>query len=112
VAADAVGCARHEPALDCLACGACCRSGYDAVPADAEEVVVHRHPALVVARGDGFDLRRRTVEDEDRCAALSGPLAGPYACVVYADRPSACAELPVGADACLTARRRVGLSPA
>ena len=110
VAADEQGCARHETALDCLRCGACCRSGYDAVPAGPRARVVLRHPALVVARDGGFDLGRKTVGDEDRCVALDGPVAGPYACAIYADRPPACADLPVGASACLHARRRVGLS--
>ena len=109
---EAIGCVRHEPRLDCLTCGACCRSGYDAVPAGTREQIVKRHPALVVAREGGFDLARITVGGEDRCASLSGPTEGPYACTVYADRPRACSQLPTGEGACLTARRRVGLSPA
>lgn len=105
------GCSRHEAALDCLRCGACCRSGYDAVPAGRRETVVKRHARLVIARDGGFDLARVEVGGEDRCAALAGDVAGPYACTIYGDRPRACAELPVGQGACLTARRRVGLSP-
>ena len=110
VSAAELGCARREEALDCLACGACCRSGYDAVPAGARAIVARRHPHLVVARGDGYDLRRAVVDGEDRCAALEGPGAGPYRCTVYDDRPRACADLPVGGAACLQARRRVGRS--
>jgi hypothetical protein len=110
VATDEAGCARREAALDCLSCGACCRSGYDTVPAGPRSTMARLHPELVVAHGADFDLRRVAVEDEDRCAALAGPLAGPYACIAYADRPSACADLPAGGRACLEARRRVGLS--
>jgi hypothetical protein len=111
VAVDEVGCARREEALDCLACGACCRSGYDAVPAGPRSRLARRHPQLVVGRADGgVDVRRVLVDDEDRCAALAGPLSGPYRCSVYADRPRACADLPTGGAACLQARRRVGLS--
>ncbi len=110
VTTGAIGCARHETRLDCLRCGACCRSGYDAVPAGAREPIIKRHPSLVVAREHGFDLARTSVGGEDRCASLSGPAHGPYACNVYDDRPRACAQLPVREGACLTARRRVGLS--
>jgi len=110
VRVDEAGCARHELALDCLECGACCRSGYDAVPAGARATIARRHPELVVARGEAFDLRRVTVGDEDRCAALEGALAGPYRCAVYESRPAACSDLSAGSAACLTARRRVGLS--
>lgn len=108
VAAGETACARHEVALDCLDCGACCRSGYDAVPVGARELLRARHPQLVVAREGGHDLRRVEVNSEDRCAALEGE--GPLRCVVYADRPRACADLPIGGLACLGARRRVGLS--
>lgn len=108
VRSDELGCARHESTLDCLRCGACCRSGYDAVPARARDRIVKRHPQLLVARTGGLDVARRLVDGEDRCAALVG--AGPYACSIYADRPRTCSELPQGGAACLTARRRVGLS--
>ncbi len=108
VAADERGCARHEVSLDCLSCGACCRSGYDAVPVAGRELVLKRHPSLLVLREGGHDLRRISVDGEDRCAALEG--AGPHRCSIYADRPRACADLPAGGAACLIARRRVGLS--
>jgi hypothetical protein len=95
VAVDETGCMRREEPLDCRACGACCRSGYDAVPAGPRSTLARRHPQLVAARVDGnFDVRRARVDDEDRCAALSGTLAGPYRCTVYADRPRACADQP------------------
>jgi hypothetical protein len=35
---------------------------------------------------------------------------GSYRCRIYAERPRACAEFEIAGDACLTARRRVGLS--
>jgi hypothetical protein len=108
VAPDEIACARHEAKLDCLECGACCRSGYDAVPVRRREAVVTRHPALLVVRDGGHDLRRADVDGENRCVALAG--VGPHRCSIYADRPRACADLPAGGAACLTARRRVGLS--
>ena len=107
---DEPGCARHEAALDCLRCGACCRSGYDAVPAGARDRVRKLHPSLLVVQSSGHDLARREVGAESRCVALDGEASGPYACSIYDDRPRACSQLPAGEGACLTARRRVGLS--
>jgi Fe-S-cluster containining protein len=43
------------------------------------------------------------------CVALDVG-AGGHRCRVYADRPRACREFAVAGDACLEARRRVGLS--
>jgi hypothetical protein len=106
VRADEVACARHEAALDCLTCGACCRAGYDAVLVGPREAIVARQPQLVVLDGTTHLLRRRG----DRCDALSGEPRGPYACAVYADRPRACSDLERGGRHCHTARNRVGLS--
>lgn len=100
-------CARFEAALDCLACGACCRSAYDAVPVSARDPVRRLHPQLIDERDGGFrSVRRRG----DRCAALEGPPGGPFRCVIYADRPRNCRDFEAGGRHCLEARRRVGLS--
>jgi hypothetical protein len=107
------GCARWEPLLDCLDCGACCRSAYDAVPLeshDDDERFAIRHPALVIVDGGGRWIRRVPDGEHTRCAALDGADAGPYRCRVYDDRPRACSDLERGGDHCLTARRRVGLT--
>jgi len=113
VDSELAGCARWEPPLDCLDCGACCRSAYDAVAveldADDERFAV-RHPALVVVDSGGRWIRRVPDGEHTRCAALEGAAAGPYRCRVYDDRPSACADLARGGEHCLTARRRVGLT--
>jgi hypothetical protein len=99
---DGRGCIHHEPVPDCFACGACCREAFDLVPVEAhDERMLRNRPDWVVDGG----VRRCG----SRCAALVGD--GPYRCVIYADRPSACSELDAGSDACLFARRRVGLSP-
>ncbi|MBE7454747.1 MAG: YkgJ family cysteine cluster protein [Kofleriaceae bacterium] len=113
------GCERWEPALDCQACGACCREAYGAVAVSARDLVRTRRPDFVVDRGPGgahrFELRRAG----DRCAALTGGeleahgerrVATPYACVIYDDRPRTCRDFTTGSAHCLTARRRVGLS--
>jgi hypothetical protein len=98
-------CERHERALDCMACGACCRAAYHSVEIGRRERVVAAHPELVVDRGSYVELARAG----DRCAALAG---GPtrYHCTIYDDRPKTCRDFTVGSEHCLTARRRVALS--
>jgi hypothetical protein len=104
VGADEAGCARFEAALDCQACGACCREAYDAVDLGPREPVLRRHPSLVVRDGDRAGLRRA----HGRCAALGGD--GPYTCAIYDDRPRTCRDFTRSGRHCLDARRRVGLS--
>lgn len=110
VRAELTGCVRFEPQLDerhCAACGACCREGFDRVELLAREPIRKRHPQLVVVDGFGAHLPR----PGGRCVALVPPSFEPtYRCRIYADRPRACADFPVGGSACLEARRRVGLS--
>ncbi len=100
------GCERFEPALDCLACGACCRAAYHSVTVDADDPVVASHPELIVRRDGYLELAR----DGDRCAALRGEIANGLACSIYADRPQTCRDFELGGEHCLTARRRTGLS--
>jgi hypothetical protein len=107
VRANMRACVRHEASLDCIDCGACCRSGFDVVPVGMGERARKRHPELVVAREPGFAMRR----EGDHCAALTGSPAGPYICVIYEDRPRVCRELEPGGKHCLMARFRVGLAP-
>ena len=115
-------CERFEPALDCQACGACCRAAYHSVEVGRRERVVAAHPELVVDRGTYVELAR----SGDRCAALAGgpsppprassvPASGAgdparFHCTIYDDRPRTCRDFEVGGEHCLTARRRVGLS--
>lgn len=108
--ADAPACMRWEPAtaLDCRACGACCREAYDAVEIGARERVLERHPQLVIVR----ETHRKMKRDGDRCAALAGgrDAQESYACAIYADRPRACRDFRPGSANCLEARRRAGMS--
>ena len=106
VAVGATACVRHEATLDCLDCGACCRSAFDSVEVGAREAVIRRHPSLVVHRDSFIELARVG----DRCGALEGEAAGPYHCRIYVDRPRTCRDFTVGSHNCVTARRRVGLS--
>ncbi len=99
-------CTRWEAALDCLACGACCRSAFDLVPVGPRERAAKTHPELLVKDGSLLTIRRRG----DRCAALDGPAGGPWRCTIYDDRPTTCRHFERSGQHCLEARRRVGLS--
>lgn len=101
-------CVRYEPRLSedsCAPCGACCRQGFDRVEVRARDVVKRRHLALVSRDNFGEFLAR----PGGLCVGLTRSEEG-YRCTIYADRPRACADFEVGGDACLSARRRVGLS--
>jgi len=100
-------CEAFVATLDCRACGACCREGFDVVELDAGERFVAEH-AQLVERVDGRWVLRRV---DGRCPPLSGDgVETTFTCAVYDDRPRSCRELPKGGDSCLLARRRVGLS--
>ena len=105
------GCERHEPALDCQTCGACCREAYHSVEVQRRDPAVKKQPDYIVDRGSYLEIRR----NGERCAALhGGEVAGAkqsrFFCVIYDDRPRTCREFTLGSEHCLTARRRVGLS--
>ena len=100
----------------CDTCGACCREAFDSVPVDDEDARrLAAHPQMIRVHDDGWrDLARvpSPLGRGTRCAALVGGGEGaPFRCLVYPARPTACRELAPGSEACLTARRRVGLSP-
>lgn len=110
---DGPGCSHYEDDVDCLTCGACCREAFDSVPIESGEV--EDLPSTMVRHHDDgwIDMRRvpSPLGRGTRCAALCGSLDGePFTCRVYASRPATCRDLALGSDACLTARRRVGLS--
>lgn len=108
---DDVACVRFEPRFSeqtCGQCGACCREGFDRVDVRASDLVRRHHPELTHKDGFGYHLPRPA----GRCVALEGDGGSetPYRCRIYPHRPKACADFEIAGDACLTARRRVGLS--
>lgn len=103
------GCECFEPrfgAEECRTCGACCREGYDRVELRRNDVVQKLHPELVSRDESGVAFIARP---DGKCRALAAS-GGCYTCQIYADRPRACAELEPAGEACLTARRRAGLT--
>lgn len=111
VDADEQACERWEPTFsieDCGSCGACCRQGFDLLTVDADDPFQSRHPELVQLRSDGLHSVPRP---DGVCVALEGDgESNPYRCRHYETRPQNCADFEVAGDACLQARRRVGLS--
>lgn len=94
---------------DCGSCGACCRQGFNLLTVAPSDPFRKLHPELVQLRDDGEYCVPRP---EGVCVALDGDGAPgtPYRCRHYADRPENCTEFLVAGEACLQARRRVGLS--
>jgi hypothetical protein len=107
---DDPACERWEPHLDdsaCGPCGACCREGFHLVPLGEREPLASSRPDLVTRDTHGLHLAR----PGGHCVALEGDgVSRPFRCTVYSERPEACREFAVAGDACLIARRRVGLS--
>lgn len=94
---------------DCGHCGACCHRGFDLLTVTARDPFRKLHPELVQLRDDGEYAVPRP---DGVCVALDGDGApeSPYRCRHYDTRPRNCREFEVAGDACLLARRRVGLS--
>ena len=111
VHSDEQACERWERKFsteDCAACGACCREGFDLLTVSARDPFRKLHPELVQLRNGEHSIPR----PGGTCVALDGDgaAATPYRCRHYATRPKNCADFEVAGDACLLARRRVGLS--
>lgn len=105
---DAGACERFEASLECGACGACCREGFDVVELGAEERFLQRHGAMIVEEDGRLQLPR----PGGVCVALASRPQGTSAfrCNVYEDRPDACRAFEVAGENCLLARKRTGLS--
>ncbi len=110
LAAEGRACERFESSFDaaeCGRCGACCREGFDLVLVPAGDRFRRRHEALVVVSSLGSHLPR----PGGRCPMLDGDgKSALFRCREYAERPHSCEDFPLRGEACLLARRRVGLS--
>lgn len=109
---DEPACERWEAKFsieDCGSCGACCREGFDLLTVAGDDPFRTLHRQLIQLRADGEYCVARP---EGVCAALDGDGSRkcPYRCRHYETRPKNCGEFEVAGEACLLARRRVGLS--
>jgi hypothetical protein len=109
--ADDRACERWERAFtidDCGSCGACCRQGFEVLEVADGDPFRTKYPELVELR----DGEHRVPRPNGLCVALGGDGSeqAPYRCQHYLVRPQNCQDFEVGGDACLLARRRVGVS--
>ncbi|MFO0619040.1 MAG: YkgJ family cysteine cluster protein [Polyangiaceae bacterium] len=100
--------------LDCLACGACCRTGHDGrILIPAEDLARWRRigrPDLAEAIQPGhFGEVAFATRDDGSCVHL-GTSTSPNACAIYADRGTTCREFERGSWQCLEFRRTAGLA--
>jgi Fe-S-cluster containining protein len=100
-------------ALDCRACGVCCRQASDGrILVPAEDIVRWRrsgldHLADTLVPGHFSELAFPSRKDGS-CAHLGTP-ESPNDCSIYLDRGSTCREFEAGSWQCLEFRREAGL---
>jgi len=110
-----------EEDLDCVRCGACCVSDYDA----ADYVhMTYDEAAVLRAAGKGLMIHvedrqwgeplpsLKTCYDKQencRCIALRGKLGESVRCAIYDLRPEVCRKFKKGSGLCHEARRQAGL---
>ena len=108
--------------FDCVKCGACCVSSYDAETyvyvgdddirrlrlAYSEKTVRH----LVSKISDPFKIGLRTKTNKQghkTCISLRGSVGKQCSCSIYEARPDACREFEPGEFPCLEAREAAGI---
>ena len=99
-------CPAFAGALDCHACGACCREAFHVVEVSRRDPFARSHRALLEVEDGRLVLDR----PGGRCRCLAGG-PGAWRCTAYEARPRSCRDFAPGGEACLEARRRVGLTP-
>ncbi len=104
-----------EP-LDCLACGACCRTGRDGTILVPESDLVRwrragRHDLAEAVQPGHFGMVAFATRPDGSCVHL-GTDASPNACAIYELRGTTCREFEAGSWQCLEFRRELGVSGA
>jgi len=100
-------CPAHTTVLACEDCGACCREAFHVVELGTRDPFRRARPALVQRQDGRYVLPRLP---NGQCPCLQGD-GGSWRCDTYTDRPRSCRDFTLGSHNCLTARRRVGLTP-
>lgn len=99
----------ETPPLDCLTCGACCRTGHDGrILIPPEDLVYWRR----IGRADlaeqiqpgHFGLDAFATRGDGSCVHLGTELS-PNACQIYELRGTTCREFEAGSRQCLEFRR-------
>lgn len=98
--------------LDCLTCGACCRTGTDGrILIPPEDLLRWRKMgrtdiALAVQPGH-FGMLGFATSEDGACVHL-GTDESPHACRIYEIRGTTCREFEIGSPQCLEFRRDAG----
>ncbi|MDQ3033089.1 MAG: YkgJ family cysteine cluster protein [Myxococcota bacterium] len=101
--------------LDCLTCGACCRTGRDGrILVPAEDIVrwkrAGRDDVAAQLQPGHFGEQAFATRDDGACVHLGTPGA-PNACAIYEIRGTTCREFAKGSWQCLEFRRDLGIDP-
>ncbi|GAB4209317.1 MAG: hypothetical protein OHK0013_28610 [Sandaracinaceae bacterium] len=102
-----------DDALDCLACGACCRTGYDGrILVPAADLVrwkrLGREDLLAKLQPGHFGEMAFATTPDGACVHLGVPGA-PNACAIYEIRGTTCREFERGSWQCREFRRDFGV---
>ncbi len=105
-----------DDSLDCLTCGACCRTGHDGRILIPEEDLVRwrrigRHDIAQAIQPGHFGLDAFATREDGSCVHL-GTASEPNGCRIYEDRGTTCREFERGSWQCLEFRRDFGIAEA
>ncbi|MCA9582286.1 MAG: YkgJ family cysteine cluster protein [Myxococcales bacterium] len=99
--------------LDCLTCGACCRTGRDGRILIPPEDLLRWHAAgrhdIAKAVQPGHFGQVAFATGEDGSCVHLGTMESPNACQIYDIRGTTCREFPKGSAQCLEFRRDFGI---
>ena len=98
--------------LDCLTCGACCRTGSDGrILIPPEDLVrwtrMGRDDLTQAVQPGHFGMVGFATREDGSCVHL-GTEASPHACRIYEIRGTTCREFEKGSRQCLEFRRDAG----
>jgi Fe-S-cluster containining protein len=104
-----------DDALDCLTCGACCRTGHDGRILIPDEDLVRwkrtgRDDIAARIQPGHFGLVAFETHDNGSCVWLGTKESG-NACQIYSERGTTCREFEAGSAQCHEFRRDAGLEP-
>ncbi len=99
--------------LDCLTCGACCRTGTDGriliPPEDLQRWhKMGRHDIANAVQPGHFGVLGFATREDGSCVHL-GTQNNPNACQIYEIRGTTCSDFETGSRQCLEFRREAGI---